>query len=228
MSISLHTYIASIVSQITQSRADADHTAAQIAKIYAQDELLKTFSTPRFRTPEIELTIPIAIDGLVPKPAQSYEPVNKQKFNQKTYQLLKESAANQPFNRGVSIKLQSMIAAESSALVTNLQAGMSKNQALNRYGESAAKNLAAVAKDNGIKTRPLVVEQLVAKLGKHVQEPVKPINLVDTSVVVEAAKLREINPQNMIQIKIKLNEEGMEWHSNVDANGDERARLLPE
>jgi len=40
----------------------ADFESARIAQDYAQDELLKTFSVPRFRLPDVELTVPVAVE----------------------------------------------------------------------------------------------------------------------------------------------------------------------
>ena len=64
MAIEIQKIIGSLVSQITESRAQSDFTSAQIAKLYAKDELLSKFPIARFRTPEIEITIPVIIDAI--------------------------------------------------------------------------------------------------------------------------------------------------------------------
>ena len=52
--------------------------------------------------------------------------------------------------------------------------------------------------------------------------------LEGANVVVEASKLREIPNENIVRIKMKLFEDGMEWNISEDTNGDIQSRLLPE
>jgi hypothetical protein len=47
-------------------------------------------------------------------------------------------------------------------------------------------------------------------------------------VVVEHDRLKEIAPQNIIMVKMTLSEQGMEWVSMEDADGNAVPRLLPE
>lgn len=61
--ITLADYVGYIFSEITRARDHADRVAKEIAEVYAQDEILKSFSVPRFKIPEMELTIPVVIAG---------------------------------------------------------------------------------------------------------------------------------------------------------------------
>ena len=61
--ITLSDYIGFIFSEITRARVIADNTSREIAMKYAEDEVLKNFSVPRFKIPEMDLTIPIVIAG---------------------------------------------------------------------------------------------------------------------------------------------------------------------
>jgi hypothetical protein len=47
-------------------------------------------------------------------------------------------------------------------------------------------------------------------------------------VIVEAHKLREQKPENMIYIKLKISEEGMEWNKAENQEGKIESKLLPE
>ena len=47
-------------------------------------------------------------------------------------------------------------------------------------------------------------------------------------VTVEAAKLREIKPENIIIIKMKISEEGMEWIKMENNDGEVVSKLVPE
>ena len=61
--ITLSDYLGFIFSEITRARDHADRVSKEIALVYAQDEILKSFSVPRFKIPEMELTIPVVISG---------------------------------------------------------------------------------------------------------------------------------------------------------------------
>lgn len=62
-SITLADYIGFIFSEITRARDHADRVSMEVAKQYAKDDILKYFSVPRFKIPEMELTIPVLISG---------------------------------------------------------------------------------------------------------------------------------------------------------------------
>lgn len=59
--ITLGEYMSFIYGEMTRARQHADATSIEIAKGYAKDELLRHFSVPRFRIPEMELTIPVLV-----------------------------------------------------------------------------------------------------------------------------------------------------------------------
>ncbi|MCW1971037.1 MAG: hypothetical protein KIH69_023250 [Anaerolineae bacterium] len=59
--ITLGEYMSFIFSEITRARQYADAASIEIAKSYAKDDVLKYFSIPRFKIPEMELSIPVLI-----------------------------------------------------------------------------------------------------------------------------------------------------------------------
>jgi hypothetical protein len=59
----LNEYLGGIVSEIISARRMADLQTLQIAKEYAQDDLLKHFSIPRMKIGTVDLTIPFATGG---------------------------------------------------------------------------------------------------------------------------------------------------------------------
>ena len=52
--------------------------------------------------------------------------------------------------------------------------------------------------------------------------------LDDLHVIVEADRLREIKPENIITIKMTISEQGMEWINMEDRDGEIVNKLLPE
>lgn len=61
--ITLSEYVGFIFQEITRARVLADAESKRIAELYAKDEIMKHFSVPRFKIPEMELTIPVIIAG---------------------------------------------------------------------------------------------------------------------------------------------------------------------
>ena len=61
--ISLADYVGFIFSEINRARDHADKVAKEMAIAYAKDDVLKHFSVPRFKIPEMELTIPVLISS---------------------------------------------------------------------------------------------------------------------------------------------------------------------
>ena len=70
--------------------------------------------------------------------------------------------------------------------------------------------------------------QLSKKLIKQISTSEKTQKSGITKVIAEASKLREYDSRYITQIKVKLNEEGMEWHKELDELGNEKSMLLPE
>lgn len=61
--ITLSDYVGYIFSEIVRARDLADRESKRIAEIYAKDDVLRSFSVPRFKIPELDLTIPVLISG---------------------------------------------------------------------------------------------------------------------------------------------------------------------
>jgi hypothetical protein len=61
--ITMSDYVGFIFSEITRARVIADAESRRIAEIYSTDEILKEFSVPRFKIPEMNLGIPVIVSG---------------------------------------------------------------------------------------------------------------------------------------------------------------------
>lgn len=52
--------------------------------------------------------------------------------------------------------------------------------------------------------------------------------LENVNVIVEADRLRDIKPENVIMIKMTISEQGMEWVNMEDKDGTVLNKLMPE
>jgi hypothetical protein len=61
--ITLSDYIGFVFGEIVKARAIADVESKRIALLYSEDDVLKHFSVPRFKIPEMDITIPVLLSG---------------------------------------------------------------------------------------------------------------------------------------------------------------------
>lgn len=61
--ITLSDYTGYIFIEIIKAREMADAYAREVAQRYAQDEVLRHFSAPRFKIPKMNITVPVLISG---------------------------------------------------------------------------------------------------------------------------------------------------------------------
>jgi hypothetical protein len=64
ISIPLSDYVGYIFSEMVRAREIADLQSKTIAEYYAKDPVLSHFSVPRFKIPEMNLTIPVIMSGV--------------------------------------------------------------------------------------------------------------------------------------------------------------------
>jgi hypothetical protein len=61
--ITLADYTGYIFVEIVKARQMADGYSRRMAELYAEDQVLRYFSVPRFKVPKMELTIPVLVSG---------------------------------------------------------------------------------------------------------------------------------------------------------------------
>lgn len=222
--VNLHEYLGGIATSIAEARLMSDLKSLQIAEQFAKHDLLKHFSIPRFKAQNIELTIPVAIAEIENSYDKTYEPIDNIEFNSQTYTVLKDISKVSTFDRKTSTIIRSFIAEETDILEKNLKSGTEQNSSVQQYAMRISERFLAVY--------PQKIEH--ATLSKHLFTELQPlINTKQvakqlTKVIVEAHKLNEIKPENIVQIKMTLNEEGLEWFTSENDNGTIESKLLPE
>ncbi|PPK94818.1 hypothetical protein LY01_01571 [Nonlabens xylanidelens] len=232
--VKLKDYLGTLISGVNQARVMADVESARIAQAYASDNILKHFPVPRFRAQDVELDIPIAIDSFDQQPAADYQPVDNKSFNSNTYTSMKDAAQRASFSRKTSTFLNSEIAEKSKILEQEMKANESKELAFSRYEEkmtaafSSAMDMEKIPAADQDKMIANYKDILKNKVYASVKTRQVSNTLENANVVVDAARLREIPNENIIRIKMKLFEDGMEWHTSEDVNGNQQSSLLPE
>ncbi len=222
--VNLNEYLGGIATSIAEARLMSDLKSLEIAEKFAKHNLLKHFSIPRFKAQNIELTIPFAIGELENNYEKEYQPIDNIEFNSQAYSILKDASKTTSFDRKTSISIRSVIAKETDELEKNIKSTNEQTIALERFSERVAEYFMAISKEK------LNYTTLVKKLSSELTSSIKNKKLItkNTKVIVEAHKLNEIKPENIVQIKMTLNEESMEWYTSENENGDTESKLLPE
>lgn len=228
----LNEYIGSLVSSITNARVMSDIQTVTVAEEYAKHHLLQHFSIPRLRIDDIEMTIPIALDDTEQKTVTRYEPLNRDKFTDLALQAMQTSAGVPKFSAGLFRQIQSevnklvRILDQSIQLLNNLAPFRQFTNDIIFY---FIEKYTASGKYIRKKVDP---ELMIAALEKALTPEIKAVTqhktLDNLNVIVEAHKLREQKPENLIYIKLKIKEDGMEWNRTENNKGEIERKLLPE
>jgi|688.fasta_scaffold148504_4 hypothetical protein len=243
----LHDFLGGLASSITDARVNADMQSLRIAEEYAKDDILKHFSVPRMRIDSVELHIPVAVDQLKENSQKVYKPINKAAFTQKIIDQILAAFPSRLQSAETTKKLDS--AADSTLKpaveirVNTLDSALKHGQSQNSI-DQFSKDIASVAteffttfsKENGINMLSRDLKTMLTTLPKELDRVLnenivferEKISLDSIDVIVESHKLREINPQHIITIKMTLSEQGMEWVNMENQEGKVVNRLLPE
>lgn len=236
----LSDFLGGLVSSFSNARVNADIQSLNIAEAYSKNELLQHFAVPRMRIQNVELTIPVAVDKLSETRQVTYEPIDNKSFAAKAYHqvLLSLSAGKLPLQ--ASRILRSTIAENVQVLESRIKYNQGDG-ALEEFSKTIASNVIA-AKDSFLveKNRKPLVEAELVSLHTNIFEALQSnlkgeirikseVNAIESvHVIVEASRLREEKPENVIMIKMVITEEGMLWNKVEKDSGVTENKLLPE
>lgn len=231
----LNEYIGSIISSITNARVMSDIQTLKVAEEYAKHDLLKHFAVPRMRVGDVELTIPVAMDALVEKTETQYQPIDNNKFNSLIYKELTNSLGRTSLPAKASQQLRSALVAQTQTLEQSLRINQDMS-AVSAFSQQAVRQLMQLADEfklvNSEKAPKINTEQIASRLATIATQEIKVASqrsvIENLNVIAESHRLREEKPENIIYIKLKITEDGMEWQQAESSNGDISRRLLPE
>ena len=231
----LNEYIGTLVAGIADARAAADLESVRVAEAYAQHALLKHFSVPRMRIGDIEMTIPVAIDGLSTRSDLQLAPMGNATYKADAYRVTVRSGNVSGLPQLASNDLAAAIGDALPAMLATMRDG-DLDGAFRKHAETVAMRFGEII---ALYQLPKVLPELqftpertIEELYKHTQSSVqgvidKPV-LDSLSVVAESYRLREQRPEDLIRIRMVLSEEGMEWTTIEREDGSVERRLLPE
>jgi len=236
----LSEFLGVLVSSISDARVKSDIQSVKIAEEYAKNDLLKHFAVPRMRVDKVELNIPVAIDELLEKKETVYEPIDNKSFSSIAYQQILKCLAVSKLSDEVSKTLRTDIAEHIHLLEAKIRVNQIEN-ALEDFSKSIALKVInlkdiifqetkrkPLSKDELSKLQNNIVKGLQASLKDEIKFKSETKVLESLQVIVEADKLREVKPENVIMIKMTVSEQGMEWIKMENIDGEVVTKLMPE
>jgi len=241
----LKDYLGSLVKDLNYARVIADVESANIAKMYAENDLLKHFSIPRMKINDTELTIPISIDELEMSVEKDYQPIDNTSFYARTYAEIKNVFKVSSFSREISTALRKSIYVQIDSLEKSIKSGADINTSLDGFSETvsdmAIETIISDKKGRVVFNETLknnnvddeqIKDALVMNLAKQLKAEIKPRavagKIESAKVTVESDQLREKKPETLLYIKMKITEESMEWQTMEDADGNVVSKLMVE
>ena len=236
----LSEFLGVLVSSISDARVNSDIQSLKIAEEYAKNDLLKHFAVPRMRVDKVELKIPVDIDELLEKKETVYEPIDNKSFSAKAYQQILKSLAVNNLSNEVSKTLRTDIAEHIHLLEAKIRVNQIEN-ALEDFSKNIALKVIEFAdlifkedkrkklnRDELSKLQSNIVKGLQSSLKDEIKFKSENKVLESLQVIVEADKLREVKPENVIMIKMTVSEQSMEWIKMENIDGEVVTKLMPE
>lgn len=228
----LNEYLGGIFNSITRARAMADAQTVQIAEQYAQHELLRHFSVPRMRFSDIELTIPVAVDGLAGSASLELAPIGNDAFRALVYREAVAVIPVKSIPSTIAQPLTARIAQRTDELAKNLQS-TSREEAFSIFAKYTTNDVAEIVSASGIADAMrinygVIYDRLMKILPEVVTGVQEKQNIDQLAVVAESYRLREQRPEDLIYIKMTVSEDGMEWQTIDKGDGTVERKLLPE
>ena len=228
----LHEYIGGLFSSITNARVMSDLQTIKVAEEYAKHNLLSTFSVPRMRIDEIEMTIPVAISDVEERVVKSkIQPIDGTKLGAIVHKELSANLNVSAIAPQVLTQIQTDITKRTQLLEQSLKESKGK-EALNDYIKEITDSVLKILKSNRIDTTNTISQDKIEKLLDAIlQREVKVSEerqIGDLNVIVEGYKLKEQKPESIMYIKVKISEEGMEWNRTENKSGEVNSTLIPE
>lgn len=231
----LNEYLGGLIASVTNARVMADAQTVAVAEQYARHDLLKHFAVPRMRIGDIELTIPVAIEGLVDRVEYQLAPIGNDRFRTEIYREVCASIGATDLPLLASNDLVAALSEETPALIQLLREDPS-DKSFFVFSDRTTQCFAEIAERHdlfkvmpGIEfSRERMIERLTKRCATLVTGVEQKTSLDQLEVVAESHRLREQRAEDIVRIRLKIGEDGMEWQTIEKSDGTIERRLLPE
>ena len=232
--IPLAELLGAVMGGLVRGRAAADLETVAVAERYRTNPLLHHLGVPRFRVPEVRLSIPLVIEGTLPprQPQPAVDVHDPEDLAELTVNVLKTldpppsapalRAVRKLFvERGVALAPSLLEGEMRFADLLGLTETMCRTaaQALSRSMEEEGEKRPELLLRWQNRLREMLVVRLIEKAGDFGELQVD----ATTSQVRENA-----GPGRTAVLTVRLIEDGLEWVLDREDGEEERSTLIPE
>lgn len=229
----LHEYLGSIVSSVASARMLSDIQTVELAKEYSKHPLLKHFSVARMRIEGVELTIPIGLEEGEAKTETSLDAIEPSRLTKQIHAAVLTALKLQKVPRQFASSLQAEIERQVQIVEGNVRA-MGDVSPVAGFANYLAEFTMKAATKSDLKAateRDRAVEEvrqaILSAVEPEFRFTTKTLPTKDLNVVFESHRLRDFKPESLVQVKLRISEEGMEWN-RTEVDGAVESRLIPE
>ena len=240
----LSDFLGTVMGEIVKARLLADIQSREIAEAYAQDPVMRVMSVPRFKLPEIEIRLPVAIRSPeaeaspYPTDVPGTLPIDNQAVFSVTYKFTKELLQKE----GISTDRKFYNAFNKSAypLIRKMEDRIATDpssceEAIAEFARAIAKSSRKIISEfHPDLSGNFFVQQtegIRSELSKLLKSS-KSSAATGLEVIVEAAQLQAFPLESLIQLKLKVAEEDMLWtfgeRENEDGGVETYRQLIPD
>lgn len=226
----LKDYISALVTSMTEARVNADTFSANVARLYLENDMLRHFPVPRMRIGDVEMDVPVAVNSAGSKTTI----INKPNLNLVTDKVYADvcngfglNVADVDNNATASKALREDISLEVAEIGNKINESNYSEILKSSSNKIADNSLNILGKHNFSIDKnkvPAVALQVETTLGKEFVST----NIEDLDVIVEASKLKEFPSNTLLNLKIKLVEDGMQWAISKNDKDEIETKLMPE
>ena len=229
----LNEYLGSIISSLSTARVMADVQTVRVAEDYAKHELLKHFSVPRMRIEDVEITIPVAIESTQEKLDEPVDIIKNRDFNSAIYSEVTRSLGMKSLPKEMSTQVRAMISESTETLERQLNKS-GDMASVNDFSQHISANVKRIATEQKIlnedqeKSDFNIEERIASTATQQINAMAPKKSIGEMNVIAESHLLKEQGAGNIMQIKLKISEDALEWQNSEDNEGNTKSMLLPE
>lgn len=220
-------YLGQLMSEVVIARVQADLESIRVAELYASHPLLRHMPIPRVRLPEIQMDVPVVIDGSgTPRPGESVRgganiDEGRKRFDKVLATHLRANKIRLRADQRTA--LIKALDAEAERLDLPVEVSVDTNRLADRLTDAVVTSLGESVSEEklGAVRTGLKEDARLTLLALRTAPP-------RVSASVETSTVREAGPEDKItRIRLTIREESMELTTIEDA-GETIERLVPE
>lgn len=220
-------YLGQLMSEVVIARVHADLESVRVAELYASHPLLRHMPIPRVRLPEIQMEVPVVIDGSgssapneSPRGGTSIDEGRKQ-FDKVLATHLRNNKVRLRANQREA--LVKALDAEEQRPDVPIEIKVDTNRFADRFTDAAIGVLGESVSDEKLRDLKagLKDDARLALLSARSAPP-------RVTASVETSAVREAGPEDKItRLQLTIREESMEL-TTIESDGETTERLVPE